>query len=276
MVISRARLEDLSLYHYIKDYVLPIDFVEQIVSEPLTYNNATNTYDTNSSMEPSPVSEGRGWVYFDDTSAFFNTCNQVPATEQLNRVVVYNSIGNIIPAAAYTINYFNGRLENVDITISGTPDSIDYYWHYVSVIEGWPGSTPPPVPIVAIDTVGFQKEGFQLGGGTKTVRSGKIHIFGTSISCRGDLSEMIYNSLFERHIILPDFATLGEPLNADGTFNSNYTGDVVAQGLGGLLFIDKVRYTKLSTRPDWSLLNRFRGTLTFNINSYTEEFVRMV
>jgi hypothetical protein len=275
MVISRARLEELALYHYVKDYVLPLDWVERIVNEPLTYSSTTVTYDTDSSMEPSPVSEGRGWVYFDDTSAYFNTCNQVPATEQTNRVVV-RSATSILPTTAYTVNYRLGRLEDVDTTVSGTPSTVDYYWHYVSVVEGWPGSTPPPLPIVAIDITDFDKSGFQLGGGNKTRRSGKIHIFATSPAERSDLAEMLYNAMFCRHIILPDFATLGEPLNMDGTFNQYYTGDVVAQGLGGLLYTDNVKYTKLSSRPDWSLLNRFRGTLTFDINSYIEEFVQLV
>lgn len=276
MAITRARIEDLVLYHYIKDYILPLDWIERIVNEPLTYNPATDTYDTDSAMEPSPVSEGRGWVYFDENTEYLSNCVQAPHDEQQNRVITRSNIGDILPTTAYTVNYVEGRLENVNTAVSGTPTEIDYYWHYVSVIEGWPGDDPPPLPIIVVDTFSSEKSGFQLGGGYQTTRSCRLHIFATSNAERSDLSELLYNALYERHIVLPDYTVQGEPLNFGGTFNGNYTGEVVERGLGGLLLFNNVRYNKITSRPDWSLLNRFRGTITFDIVSYKERFVSLI
>lgn len=276
MAITRARLEDLTLYHYIKDYVLPLDWVESIVNEPLTYDPTSGSYITNSQMSPSPVSDGRGWVYFDEDTDFLSTCAQVPHVEQSARIVVKSAIGDILPTNAYTVNYVDGSLYNVNTTISGTPATVDYYWHYVSVVDGWPGAEPPPLPIIAIDTVSSSKAGFQLGGGYKTTRECKIHIFATNNAERSDLSELLYNALYERHVVVPDYGVQGEPLSFDGTFNPSYTGETVEYGLGGLLYFDKVKYSKITSRPDWSLLNRFRGTITFNLVSYKERFVSLI
>lgn len=246
MTISRLRLENISLFNYIKYLVISPALSEYSSGDTITYNPTTGVYTVESSLDPSPVSEGRGWVFFDDSLVSGRYVVDT-SQEQTAKVVVTGP-------TTCTINYLTGSISNFD----SEPTSVTYYWNYVSVLPGWPGKTPPPLPIVSISIDGTVKEGFQLGGGTRNLRTVYFDIFATSDAERQDITDVIHTALFNRTIPIYDF-TENTYLNYDGTFNSGLTEDMVLQG--NIRFID-VKDSKINISGDWSDINKFRSLVT--------------
>jgi hypothetical protein len=64
----------------------------------------------------------------------------------------------------------------------------------------------------------------------------------------------------------------GEPLNYDGTYNSNWAGNVL--NLNGtsdaLFYFRNVRAEPISFREEWSDLNMWRSKITFVAESYRD------
>ena len=215
--MTLLRKEDLSLYYYIKDVVL-CDFFEQelSVSLDLVPERSTATsyvYEAASTMLPKPTERGRGWVYFDTASGTLCT-GGYSTIEQKERIVVYDSLGSIIPDTTYIIDYIDGR-----VVTSGTvtPASIDYYWNYVSVVDEWAAVEAADAPVVVIDIQGTDKAGYQLGGGRKVTRKVDLHIFASSTAERNDLVDRIFDGLYLKGHPLLDFPE-GGVLEYDGTF----------------------------------------------------------
>lgn len=327
--MTQLRKEDLSLYYYIKDTVLSDfietdEMVELSLVEALStvFNDddpTTNSYvyETLTQMVPDPTERGRGWVYFDDPTAsgvdemyedYYETINYsdicdsiayitisgtnaagtiVDGTpEQSTRVKVYDSDGVRISDSEYIIDYLDGR-----IVTSGTcsPAYVTYDWNYVSVVDEWAVVEAANPPVVVIDMQGTDKDGYQLGGGKKTIRKVEIHIFASNTAERNDLVEKIYDGLYNKSCPVYDFP-LGGVLDYDGTWfgrkeNMNKLTSLFDRTtlhstteLHGNIHFDKVTarhvnlpllMTRSRNEVMLSDLNAYRSKISFDLVSYT-------
>jgi hypothetical protein len=267
------KLEDMSIQHWIKDAIIPLKWAEKVTSVPLNFNNDKQRFDADIVWLPNFLDDGRGWVVFDPVSGDGCSINNIPTTEQSTRITVYNEVGGTIDSSNYTVNYLEGAIvaNGGTTTPQGVPTTVDFVQYYVSVIDGWPGTEPPDPPIIAIQTENFDKQLFQLGGGRKAVRRYSFHIFATSSSERDDLTEFLFDALYNRHIPVIDFRQ-GEPLNYDGTFNSSYTGPLLTLNNNddALFYFRDVRAEYINGRPDWSDINRWRSRISFTMESFRD------
>ena len=274
MTVTLARMEDMSLQHWIKDVIIPMKWVERVVDAPLEYNADKQRFDAQIVWLPNFLDEGRGWVFFDPTGSGSCAISDIPVTEQSTRVSVKNEVGATITASLYSINYLEGAIVlpgGATTTLEGTPTTVDFTQYYVSVIDGWPGTEPPEPPLVAIEIKSYTKQPFQLGGGRTSVRNVAIDIFATSSAERDDLTEFLYDALYNRHIPVMDFRD-GEPLNYDGTYNSSWAAPllVLNNNDDALFYFRDVKVEHITGRQDWSDLNRWRSRLTFTMESYRD------
>jgi len=272
MTSTLAKFEDMGLQHWIKDVIIPMKWVEKVTNVPLTYSPDRERFEAQIVWLPNFLDEGRGWVFFNKASGDNCVLNSIPTTEQTNRITVYNEGGSVIDPSHYTINYSDGAiLISGSTTPDGTPTTIDFTQYYVSVIDGWPGIEPPDPPIVAVDMTSFQKKPFQLGAGRVSDRRVTVHIFATSSSERDDLTEFLYDAFYNRHMPVIDYRN-GEPLNYDGTFNTNYSGNILQLNNNddALFYFADVKAELISGRPDWSDLNRWRSKITFTMRTYRD------
>jgi hypothetical protein len=254
-MVPFLRVYNASIYNYLKYQVLPVHFTEQIVDEALVYDSTTSSYITESSMLPLPTSEGRGWSVFDEDTVNGKLVVDLTA-EQTTKVSVNG-------ASTYTVDYANGRIINPDTT----PTSVSYDWNYVSMVQGWPGEQPPPLPIVALSMAATDKSGFQLGGGTKDTITGEIHIFATSELEKQDITDAIYQALYNRTITIANWHE-GSYLDYDGTF-AGFT-PIAVDGLSSGFFED-VTTNMVQTRMDWSELNRYRSYISFKFSVFKDD-----
>jgi len=273
MTVSLRRLEDMSLQHWLKEAILPLKWSERVRNAPLNYSNERQRFEAWPIWLPNFLDEGRGWVYFDNVDAGSCVLNSVPTQEQTTRVEVFNESGVLIDSSHYTINYAEGAIVAAGGTTTpdGVPTTINYTQHYVSLLDGWPGTDPPDCPIVAVQTEKSKPMPFQLGGGRKSVRQYTIHIFATSSAERDDLTEFIVNALFNRHVPVIDYRQ-GEPLNYDGTFNTTYSGTLLQLDNrdDALLYFHNVDSDNVNARPEWSDLNKWRSRVMFTTESYRD------
>jgi hypothetical protein len=223
------RKEDLSLYHYLKEVGL-CDFIEIEEDIPLQLmpeicDIDSFVYEALTEMVPPPNERGRGWVYFDCVVSGTCYCTTVTGTdpqgdsittgipEQSIAVTVYED-GSALSPTEYMIDYVDGR---VITTRQLTNPTVTYYWNYVSLVDEWAAVEASEPPVVVIDMSGVDKEGYQLGGGKKSIRKVDLHIFATDPSERNDLAEALYDALYLKSCLLQDFPN-GSPLDYDGTF----------------------------------------------------------
>lgn len=274
MTVTLLRMEDMSLQHWIKDVLLPLKWVEKVVNAPLTFNLEKSVYEAEIQWLPSFLDEGRGWVFFEIVGGGTCVISDIPSTEQSTRVTVKNEVGTAISASLYTVNYKEGTIGlpgGGTTTAEGTPTTVDFFQYYTSVIDGWPGTEPPDLPIVAIEIKGYDKRPFQLGGGRKSVRKVAIDIFATSSAERDDLSEFIHDALYNRHIPVFDFRE-GEPLTYDGEFNPTWSGTLLTLNNNddAIFYFRNIKVEHMSGRQDWSDLNRWRSRITFEMESFRD------
>lgn len=248
MNIPYLRLYGLSLVNYLKYEVLPLSFSEYVENEELEADEDNGGFKIIPSALPSPVSRGRGWVPFDQTTVNGRAVVDTSA-EQTSRITVTG-------ATSYSVDYIRGRLFNCNTT----PTSVSYYWNYVSVVEGWVGIDPPPLPVVCVDTDSKKGFGLQLGGGTRDIIKGAIYVFATSEVEKRDITDVIHNSIENRSLAISNWHE-GEYLNFDGSFNNSFTRSAV-NGVGLGMFTEVV--STLSGPPiDWSEINRHRSRINF-------------
>ncbi len=273
MTVTLMRMEDMSLQHWIKGALIPLKWVETVTNVSLIFNSDKQRFEADIVWLPNFLDEGRGWVYFD--AAGTNSCvlNSIPTTEQTTRLTVFNESGGTISSSNYTVNYLDGALTTPGVTTTpeGVPTTINFTQYYVSVIDGWPGTNPPELPVVAVEMIGYDKQPFQLGGGRKAVRKGAIHIFATSSAERDDLTEFLFDAIFNRHIPVIDFRD-GEPLNYDGTFNTTFSGSLLQLNPNddSLFYFRDIKATNINARQDFSDLNRWRSKITFTMESFRD------
>lgn len=245
--IPYLKVYDSSIINYIKYEVLPLHFTETVVNDELTYDSTLGGYSVVNMMPPSPTSLGRGWCSFDEFDV--NGLSVVDtSTEQLNKV-------SVTGATTYTIDYLRGVIKNPDTV----PTSVTYDWHYVSLVEGWPGTQPPPNPVVAVDIDTTSKAGFQLGGGTKDIIKGTVYVFASSEPEKKEITDAIYQSLYNRSIPIQNWHE-GSYLDFDGT----YTGfqPTTVSGLSSGAFLNVEAHLN-GPRMDWSEVNRHRSRINF-------------
>jgi len=305
--MKNLRKEDLSLYYYLKNKVL-VDFIEKEENIPMEFISSASCFDVGyvysalTEMIPSPTERGRGWVYFDTCSGTTTICNLdldgnelFPTSsgikEQSNRIVVYDADGFVIDENEYMVDYLDGR-----IVTSGTvtPDRVDYYFHYISLVDEWAAIQAAEPPVVVIDVMGTDKGGYQLGPGKRVVRKVDIHVFASDTAERNDIVETIYDGLYLKSCPLYDF-TEGSVLEYDGTWFGRK--EALSSGLTKLdaLFeqehVDgylgnrcKLQFENVTTRHIslplimtqsrdevmLSDLNAYRSKISFDMVSYTE------
>ena len=274
MTITLARMEDMSLQTWLKTVVLPLRWVEKVVNASLTFNSEKSVYEAEIKWLPSFLDEGRGWTVFDPAGSGSCVISDIPTTEQSTRVTVKNESGSTITSSLYTINYKEGTIAlpgGATTTVEGVPTTLDFFQSYVSLVDGWPGTEPPDLPVVAVEIKGYDKRPFQLGGGRRSVRSVAIDIFSTSSAERDDLTEFIYDALYNRHIPVFDFRE-GEPLTYDGTFNPTWSGTLLQLNNNddALFYFRNVKAQNITGRQDWSDLNRWRSRITFEMESFRD------
>lgn len=273
MTISLARLEDQSLQHWLKGTLLPLKWVEKVINVPLNFNSDKSRYEAEITWLPNFLDPGRGWVYFDPYGTNSCVVNSVPATEQTSRITVYNENGAVIDSSHYTINYLDGAIiaSGGTSTPDGLPTTIDFFQYYVSIVDGWPGTDPPDAPVIAVEMGGYRKDPYQLGPGRIARRNMTIHISATSSSERDDLTEFIYDALYNRHLAVLDFRE-GEPLNYDGTYNTSWAGNILQLNNNddALFYFRNIRAETINLRQEWSDLNQWRSKVTFVAESYRQ------
>lgn len=214
--MKKARKEDISLHHYIRNEVLK-DFIETEKNVPLVYlddisrESGSAVYQAQSNMDPDPISVGRGWVYVDSS---------VSRTEQTSSVIVYDRYGAVISGSNYDVDYIDGRVIFPDKSYN--PAAVTYKWYYTAVVDEWDLVQASDVPVVVVDMLGFSKEGFQLGGGKRVPRRVNIHIFASNQAEREDLSEAIYDGLYLKSCPLEGLEH-GTMIDWDGRWNPDYT-----------------------------------------------------
>jgi len=254
MTASRLRLENASIFNFMKYEIISPAFSELSSVEDLVYDSNLAAYVAQSAMDPSPTSEGRGWVFFDDATVNSRIIVDTNS-EQTTKVVVTG-------ASTYTVNYLNGSIKNPDTT----PTSVQYYWNYVSVLPSWPGTTPPPLPFVYMGIDANRKEGFQLGGGVRNLRTVSFDIFATTASERDDIADVVHSALFNRTITIRDFSG-GGYLNYDGTFNSSVS--IPPPNLGNLIFLD-VTMKNIHVAGEWTDLHKYRSLVSGTYESLVD------
>jgi hypothetical protein len=127
------------------------------------------------------------------------------------------------------------------------------------VIQGWPGESPPPLPCVAVDIDKTKISGFQLGGGSKDTIKGTIHVFATSEAEKKDLTDLIYQSLFNKSLTINNWHE-GDYLDYNGTYTGFTPAPVPGISSG---FFKEVDTSFTSQRLSWSELNRHRAKVEF-------------
>lgn len=263
----------MSIQHWLREAILPLRWVERIENVDLLYSPERQRFEAWPVWLPNFLDEGRGWVYFENVGSGGCVLNSVPTEEQTSRITVFNENGVVISGTHYKVNYRDGAIvaNGGTVTPQGIPTTINFTQHYVSLIDGWPGTEPPDPPIVAIQTENFDKRPFQLGGGRKAVRNYTLHLFCTSSAERDDLTEFLYDALYNRHIPIIDYRE-GEPLKYDGTFNPTYSGSLlrIHTNDDALLYFRDVRSEYINVRQNWNDLNRWRSKITFTVESYRD------
>lgn len=242
--MRQLRKEDLSLYYYIKHHAL-VDFMEleedawverlelhEACEEDLRIYAALTEWCEHDDLAPNPTERGRGWVYLKRTT-LSGTDQCVPYVtvtgtdpdgniisgipEQSEMVKVYDCDGVLIPEDEYMIDYLDGRLIFSDEISTAVPCSVDYYWHYVCVVDEWAAIEASKPPVVVIDLHGTDKMGYQLGPGRKIVRKVDLHVFATNPAERNDIVESLVDALHNKTAPLYDFP-VGTMLDYDGTW----------------------------------------------------------
>lgn len=281
--MRNLRREDLSLHQYIKLSVLQ-PFIETEYNVPLEYvvdESSVNSqiYQAASNRIPTPWSRGRGWTYVDEFESKSCVMNTV---EQQNSIFVYDSLANLIPRIDPVTSGINYLIDYVDCRVvfpnkNVIPAAITYRWNYVSVVDEWEDALSPGSPVVVINIAGFQKEGFQLGGGKKVPRRAHIHIFATDTSERDDLLEVLYDGIYLKSCPYYTYEK-GSMLEYNGTFNNDFVGTTVS-GFSYLHFDDPVSAAftpplMLVPLRDHKLdsdLNRYRARISFDLVHWEEK-----
>lgn len=320
-MLSRSELEHQSLFIYLKEAVLAREFSQEIQNEPLInefreFNGIVPSGylivdPNNSKFGKKSSSEGRGWLSFDTTNyntsyvynetisgyvptyntPFFNNSFSIPTKREYNYIKVRDQYGDLMDRSWYQLDYNNCRVRYPcpttpsGVVISGLkPTSIDYRFHSVSIVDGYPSNeTIPELPIISIYPVTELINGIQIGPGVEFKRSYRIDIFATDNANKRQLVDIIKQALFNKHVPVIDFNRSGYPLKNHGVINNNfiqtleYNGEnyntylTLNSGNGQLLYFFNVEgYYDNSPRDVMSNSTRHMAKITFTTSSYSD------
>ena len=268
-----------------------------------------------------PVTNGRGWVYFEPrplrTCTIFDptTSTYIPAPKSFqdnaftipqqaeeSLVVVRNENGDILPREQYDIDYKNGRIRHYDTppsgvslppgkaVTSGTPTTVDYKFHLVSVLDGWPDNeSPPELPIVSIYPDTRMDKPMQLGPGVISCRRFIIDVFAKNTGQREDILHSLHTGMYNKRAPVLDLNRTGAPLRHNGTFNSNFLQTFTVEGETvqtyltlnpgnghTLYFINLEVVYNITPRESRSELGKFRGRITVTTKTYSDRGIDTV
>lgn len=327
--MSRARLEHASLFYHVKDGILAKDFSVEVINQPLSFDTRTNldknipthyrvVLPEDSSYGDLPTSDGRGWVYFeprptrtctiyDPTTgdyipapgSFQDNAFSIPQQAEESLTVVRDETGNVIPRNQYDIDYTSGRIRHFDpgfvppgkVATSGTPTTVDYRFHLVSALDGWPDdeNPPPALPFVTIYPEMSKSHPLQLGPGVKSKTNYIIDVFAKNSGQREDILHSIKSGLYNKRAPVIDFNRTGGPLRHNGTFNSNFlqilsVGDQSVQtyltlnpGNGHTLYFINIEVVyNITPRLSRAEIGKYRGRITFTAETYSDRGVDTV
>lgn len=258
-----TRQEDISLYLYVKDCVVGPEYYELFEGASLT-EVESGVWDLEQESDKCPFERdecqgyGRGLLYFD-----INDGCCVFGTEQTNIVDVYDGL---TLASGYEVNYLKGQiLSSQDLSTY----SVDYLWHYASVIDAWPYEDVPPLPVISIELQIADAQPLQLGYGDIRTGFWNIQIFAENKGQRDDLMDIVYDGLHKRRCNIYKFEN-GLPLIRSGLFNSSFSAS--SHDNYKFLYFEKVKKS-LSGLPQWGfytqeLVNRYRAEITFETYAY--------
>lgn len=267
MAHSRASLEQLSIFYYLKEAVLANEFSQEVQNEALTYDtkkDITGTQRTDyfivdpntSAYGTLPVSKGRGWLSFSlnevdpcmiyDVNSgqyvsiintpFKNGVYQIPTVRETDLVIVRDQTNSILPRDYYQIDYTNGRIRWPAPTtpsgaLSQVPTTVDYRFHMVSMLDGYPQDEDiPQLPIVSLYPLKDEHKPLQIGPGIKFVRRYCIDVFANNNSEKRNILDSIHTSLYNKPIPVIDFNRTGEPLKHWGVVNEDFIQDISYKG----------------------------------------------
>jgi hypothetical protein len=262
-----TRQEDVSMYFYLRDMVIGPQYVEVFEEEELVLAESGKwdmAYPTTTNIHPfsrgTHSGLGRGLLYFD---LAFDSCLFGP--EQDDMVRVYDGTGDL-PRIDYSVNYLTGQVySNLDLS----DYSVDYYWHYVSVIDAWPQEDVPDLPVVSIELQLSESLPLQLGGGDIRGASWHVEIFANNKGERDDLMDVIFEGINLRRCPIYTFEG-GLPLTREGLYNSDF---VVEENLNyPSLFFENAKKS-LTGLPSWGfyqneVINKYRAAITFDTKAY--------
>jgi hypothetical protein len=269
--MQQLRKEDVSLYMYIKDSILSLDYTEVSYNQDLVQDSPgvwTMGFDEQFGEMPGKFpfrrrdrnisGLGRGIPYFDSDGQFVSV-----GPEQQNRVVVDNGTTT---ATGCQVNYLDGQIIT-DQDLTGY--TVDYEWNFVSVIDAWPYEDVPALPIVSIELQSGTSLPLQLGGGDIREANWHMEIFASNKGERDDLVDTLYNRIYNQRCLIYTFDN-GLPLLRTGLFNPDFTA--VLNASYNFLYFEKVQ-TKLTGLPNWGFynteqLNRYRAAITFSTKAY--------
>lgn len=322
--MSRSRLEHASLFYHLKDGFLAKTWSIELTAEPLSFDTKTdsdkNLFTHYRIVDPSqgvykdlPVSQHRGWVYFEPKESSVSSCSvydpvsniyvraprqfidtsfTVPQRAEESLVVVRDEFNNVIPREQYDIDYKNGRIRHFNpgfvpsgkVATSGTPSTVDYCFHFVACLPGWPeNDNPPKEPFIVIYPDTSKELPLQIGPGAIYKRMMVIDVYAENAGQRTDLLDGIHNALYNNHAPVIDFNRAGFPLRHNGTFNSNFLqtfssqGNVIQTyptlnpGNGASLYFNKVEVSNnITPRDSRSNIGKFRGRVMVKTETYTD------
>lgn len=262
-MLNRTELEHLSLIYYIKEVVLAGDFSQEVQNIPLILDpnlyNGTQRSDYKIISPEGPFgnlhsSKGRGLLSFElrdiNPCLIYNSTTSgyvpiygtpfednsfyFPMEREATLVTVRDQLGSVMDRSWYQLDYNKGRIRfpapttPTGVVASGlVPTTIDYRFHMVSVLDGWPTQeSVPELPIVSIYPDKQTTNPLQIGPGVKFEKKYNIDIFATSNANRRNLIGALESGLYNKHTPVLDFNRSGQPLNHWGTINENFIQDI--------------------------------------------------
>lgn len=326
MALSRTELEKLSLFYLIKEGILAREFSQELQNIPLVYD--PSLYDglqrtdykiinPASTMTNFSIADGRGLLSFDlneinpckiydiDSGQYISTYNtpfqnqsyNIPQERESDYISVKDQYGITMDRSWYQIDYNRGRIRfPAPTTPSGvvssglTPSSIDYRFHYVSVLDGWPtDSKIPELPFVSVYKDLDEGYGLQIGPGVKFCRDYIIDVFATSSQERSRILDTLYQGLYNKHCPVIDFNRIGQPLEAHGVINENFIQTInfngknyrsyltLNPGNGDVLYFVNVEiYYDTSPRSTMSQSMRHMGKIKLKTKSFSDRDASLV
>lgn len=274
-MLTRSELEFQSIFTYIKESVLAREFSQEIQNEPLVYDTKLYNGQTrtdykivdpkNSAFGGLCSNIGRGFLSFEleETNPcyiynesisgyvptyntdFFNKCFSLPIKRESNYITIRDQNGNIMDREWYLIDYNGCRVRYPTTTTpSGVvssgiqPTTIDYRFHLVSLVDGWPtDEIVPKLPAVSLNQIKEEVSGYQVGPGVEFNSKYILDIFGTSNSNRRQLVNIIKQSLFNKYIPVIDFNRSGFPLKHNGVINDKFISTIEYNGDNYLTYL---------------------------------------